>query len=65
MKLKQLHRPSEIPKLKRKLLSSTSTTRKLTCKNKELKTEQLLNQTFSQKTSNKSHQSFGTMWFAS
>ena len=38
---------SVIPNLKHKLLSSESTVRKLKYQNKRLKTEQLLNQTFS------------------
>ena len=44
-KLTQLH--SVIPNLKHKLLSSESTIRKSTYKNKQIKTEKLLNQTFS------------------
>ena len=44
-KVKQVH--SVIPNLKHKLLSSESTIRKMTNQNKQLKTEQLLNHTFS------------------
>ena len=44
-KLKQVH--SVIPNLKHKLLASESTIRKSTYKKKQIKTEKLLNQTFS------------------
>ena len=40
---------SVIPNLKHRLLSSESTIRKLTYQNKQLKTEQLPNQSFSPK----------------
>ena len=43
---------------------SESTARKLTYQNKQLETEQLLNQTFSPENIwSESHQNFGTIWF--